>query len=614
MHCAKILPVEGGKKLFLLTLLVCVNFYAQAQSCDNDTSAPVIANCPEDINVNNSPDSECGAKAYWDEPTASDNCSVTLTSTHKPGDFFPRGKTTVTYTATDTAGNITTCSFNVIANDNIKPVISGCPTEDIVVTADPDNGSCGTYVYWDEITVTDNCDSVTLTTTHNSGDFFKIGETKVTYTATDLTDNSTKCSFIVTVTESGSPVSLKCPEDIVSTADSLCQAVVRWTEPSINDHCEYNLTSNHFPGDTFYLGTTTVTYIATDVEGDSITCSFDVIVNDEMAPVLSDCPSDIILTVDTTCEAIVSWTPPTASDNCSVTLTSTHNSGDIFPLGTTTVTYTAMDVAGNSNTCSFNVIVKDEIPPVILHCPSEIIVYANTFCEATVSWEPPTTTDNCSVTLSSTHNPGDNFQYGITTVLYTATDDSGNIAVCKFDVIVRNEQPPIFTGCPEDIYLETDESGQAIGEWEVPGVEVACGDVIVESSHEPGDYFPVGITEVEYTATDENGYKSTCSFNINVVQKNLEFKVIKFFTPNGDGQNDVWELSNIENFRDNTVVIVDRWGSEVYKASGYDNERIVWTGLNKNGNPVPTGTYYYFITVTFRSEVIERKGFIELVR
>ena len=60
-------------------------------------------------------------------------------------------------------------------------------------------------------------------------------------------------------------------------------------------------------------------------------------------------PPDINQTADSgDCEAVVTWTAPTADDNCSATLSSTHNPGDSFNVGTTTVTYTATDAAGNS--------------------------------------------------------------------------------------------------------------------------------------------------------------------------------------------------------------------------------------------------------------------------
>ena len=51
----------------------------------------------------------------------------------------------------------------------------------------------------------------------------------------------------------------------------------------------------------------------------------------------------------------VSWTAPTATDTNGVTLTSTHNPGDTFPIANTPVTYTATDKAGNTAQVSFTV-------------------------------------------------------------------------------------------------------------------------------------------------------------------------------------------------------------------------------------------------------------------
>ena len=77
-------------------------------------------------------------------------------------------------------------------------------------------------------------------------------------------------------------------------------------------------------------------------------------------PVLSGTPSNQTVNTDAgSPTATVSWTPPTASDNSveAVLLTSDYSPGDTFPIGTTTVTYTAMDAYGNTATTTFNVVV-----------------------------------------------------------------------------------------------------------------------------------------------------------------------------------------------------------------------------------------------------------------
>ncbi|HEY5823846.1 MAG TPA: HYR domain-containing protein [Cyclobacteriaceae bacterium] len=97
----------------------------------------------------------------------------------------------------------------------------------------------------------------------------------------------------------------------------------------------------------------------------------------------STCPVDIQVTnMNGGCATAVTWTPPTATDNCgNVTLTSTHNPGDTFNVGSTTITYTATDDYNNTKTCSFKVTVKDGIKPVIANCPANISVeISNSSC------------------------------------------------------------------------------------------------------------------------------------------------------------------------------------------------------------------------------------------
>jgi gliding motility-associated-like protein len=99
-----------------------------------------------------------------------------------------------------------------------------------------------------------------------------------------------------------------------------------------------------------------------------------------------------------------------------------------------------------------------------------------------------------------------------------------------------------------------------------------------------------------------------------VTYDEIELDISKVVTPDGNGVNDAWIVKNIEKFSDNKIVIVDRWGSVIYAASGYNNENTVWKGLSRNGGTVPTGTYFYTISVRYGSKVFEKSGFIELIR
>lgn len=80
------------------------------------------------------------------------------------------------------------------------------------------------------------------------------------------------------------------------------------------------------------------------------------------------------------------------------------------------------------------------------------------------------------------------------------------------------------------------------------------------------------------------------------------------FTPNGDATNDAFEIRGIELFAENELVIVNRWGNEVYKTSNYQND---WTGDGLN-----EGTYYYIVRVkeSAGDEWQVFKGYITLIR
>jgi gliding motility-associated-like protein len=106
------------------------------------------------------------------------------------------------------------------------------------------------------------------------------------------------------------------------------------------------------------VGTTAISFEATDDAGNTTVCAFNVIVNDDEFPVIL-CPEDI-----SQIDPIVIYPTPSYTDNCGadITLSEGLDSGDVFPHGYTTVTYIATDAAGNSSSCSFDVLVNT--PPV----------------------------------------------------------------------------------------------------------------------------------------------------------------------------------------------------------------------------------------------------------
>ena len=86
----------------------------------SDDENPKLENLPQNISVTSFID-KAYAKAYWREPSATDNSDVvTLSSNFKPGSKFFIGTTYVTYTAVDASGNTVKHAFTVTVTGKVK--------------------------------------------------------------------------------------------------------------------------------------------------------------------------------------------------------------------------------------------------------------------------------------------------------------------------------------------------------------------------------------------------------------------------------------------------------------------------------------------------------------
>ena len=161
-----------------------------------DMTAPTI-NCPADIVVNNTP-GLCSASVTITPATATDNCSTpTVNGIRSDGQplaaIYPVGTTMITWTATDAAGNQSSCVQKVTVKDNEAPTLN-VPSP-ITAEFTDENGAAVSFV----VTSSDNCPGVAQSCAPASGNTFPIGTTAVTCTAVDLASNSTTRTFTVTV-------------------------------------------------------------------------------------------------------------------------------------------------------------------------------------------------------------------------------------------------------------------------------------------------------------------------------------------------------------------------------------------------------------------------------
>ncbi|MEO1260123.1 MAG: HYR domain-containing protein [Bacteroidota bacterium] len=451
------------------------------------------------------------------------------------GTSFVPGETTVTYTAVDGSGNMDSCSFvvNILQSVIIDLV---CPSNYSVPT---DAGQCSAVVDTDApsvdpVTGVDTIYYVLTNATTGSGpdsvpddQVFNAGTTTVTYTAVSVTNDTSICSFTVTVTDQEDPV-ITCPSTLIeidNTTDS-CGVIfdANLQLATATDNCPGVLvTYSVVSGALLPVGTNTITATATDQGTNSASCTYEVMVRDTQPPLISPCPADIIVNNDLgICGAVVTWTPPTATDNCGVLFIepTPYEPGDTIPVGVEFITYTASDAAGNVTECIFSVTVRDTEMPNLNPCPDDITVSNDPGeCSAVVTWPFIQPTDNCNVvSFVVLPQSGSTFPIGSTQVQAVATDGAGEVNNCSFVVTVNDTEFPTMNNFPGNITVNNDPGMcGAIVNWSAIQVDDNCGIDTFYCNMNSGDVFPAGMTTVECTVIDENGNAFTDNFSVTVI-------------------------------------------------------------------------------------------------
>ncbi len=352
-----------------------------AQVTVNDCTDPVIT-CPPPTPA----ECQSAGQALVDpgNATATDCTAVTVTD---PGtSSYPLGTTTVNYTATDSAGNTSTCSTTVTVVDTTDPVLSGVPGN---VTVE-----CDSVPEPASPTATDICDTdvdISFTEVRTDGPCTDTYTLTRTWTAVDDSLNSTSGTQIITVQDTTDPVLSGVPGNVTVECDSVPEPA----SPTATDNCDGDVDISFSEvrtdgpcADTYTL---TRTWTATDNCGNSSSGTQIVKVQDTTNPMLHGIPGDV--TVE--CDSVPEPASPTATDNCDddveIAYSQVRTDGPCPSTYTLTRTWTATDNCNNgSGSETQTITVQDTTDPVI-------------FCNAPETIVPPdppvsftaTATDNC---------------------------------------------------------------------------------------------------------------------------------------------------------------------------------------------------------------------------
>jgi uncharacterized repeat protein (TIGR01451 family) len=541
--------------------------------------------CPDDITVvaNTTQDGQDGAVVHFSPPSGDTECG-TINVSHCNDCFFPVGITTVTATAAtgdscsftvtvnppDTGTATIVCPSNqtVNADNDCQAVVNvgtavASGTNVTIVGVRSDGKplyNCDCFPNSPD-QQNDSCNIFGGCSRKNPDAPFSAGVTTITWTAithdtpgpyTTPADEeahrtgSASCTQTITVNDVTPPV-IAATDSSVS-ADQNCQALVPDYSSTVSDNCacsssdtsdecaghpHFTYTQTPAAGTSVGLGAHTVHIESNDGSsnnggaGNTATKDVTFTVNDTTAPVIT-CPANIVSSNDPgTCSATVNPGTATATDNCDSTPTISGTRSDNQPLnapypkGTTIITWSAADDAGNTSSCTQSVTVNDTEPPTI-SCPGNIVTGNDPgVCGAVVVYATPVGSDNCAgaTTAQTSGLPsGSTFPVGTTTNTFEVTDSSGNKTSCSFTVTVNDVENPVIS-CPSSQTLEPTCPSGAVGNWTAPvGTDNCPGAVTTRTAGPaPGTVFAAGTTTtITYTVNDAHGNSASCGFTITV--------------------------------------------------------------------------------------------------
>ena len=398
--------------------------------------------------------------SYSPAPSASDPGGPIGAPTCSPASgssFAVNTPTTVTCNVSDGVNVAAPKSFIVTVQDTTPPTI----TVPAPIAVNINNATSTNVSY--TATATDGPTSITPSCAPASGSSFPLGATTVTCNATDAAGNAASPkSFTVTVADTTAPVVAIIGGPAATS--SLRAASFDFTTSEGATTCRLDggaFTACGSPAAYSGLGDGNHTFDikAVDAGGNTATASRSWKI-DATPPVLA-LPSTRIGEADGPGGAIASFTV-SASDSGGALLqsavTCTPGSGQLYPIGTTTVTCRVSDAAGNLATGSFDVVIQDTTAPAI-NAPN--VSFTATSADGARKTDPDVAAYLAGVSASDlvstptlTNDMPNVLPIGSTTVVFTAKDEAGNSAkksVTATVLPIGQKAPPPDLTPPADV-------------------------------------------------------------------------------------------------------------------------------------------------------------------
>jgi hypothetical protein len=364
----------------------------------------------------------------------------------------------------------------------------------------------------------------------------------VEITATDPVNGLTDGCFVtLTVVGECARPTLECPGSVQISANEDCEGVVPDLSADItatdNETPPENLRFTQDPpfGTVIDLNAPVaekgVLVTVEDDAGNKSSCTVTLVVVDDGDPEITSCPEEVVLDVESNCEATV----PDLTDDIAVDdvcpgaamVDQDIPAGSLVGIGDNPVTVTATDVGGNSSSCVVNVKVVDDDPLIVGSEPADETITAGADCMAEV---PDFTsqfvvTSECDSSLMATQTPpaGTEVGLGATEVTVLVEDAFGNTAATTVVLTVVDEDAPRIASCAAnaDIASSAESCDGTVPDLTVEVEAEDCGGISTITQTPPAGTLldELGGMEVILTVTDEVGNEETCAARVELTDE-----------------------------------------------------------------------------------------------
>ncbi|MCT4582713.1 MAG: gliding motility-associated C-terminal domain-containing protein [Flavobacteriales bacterium] len=262
-----------------------------------------------------------------------------------------------------------------------------------------------------------------------------------------------------------------------------------------------------------------------------------------------------------------------------------------FPQSTTEYTVVGTDGNGCENSASVTVEVFEvsTMPDTAICVGESVSLFVNGAPGDVYSWSPTTGLDNPSI-ATPTATPTNTTTYVVSVTDVAGCQDQAQVTITTLSAPQSSFSTQVEADCEGTTVRFTNNSTNASSyNWTFSDGTTSTEENPVHLFDYDGTYSAVLVT------TDPSGCNDTLTINGNTLIFNDLFSALppNVFTPNGDGDNDFFEVAlNPEIEECTSFVVFNRWGQLIFESDG---SSIKWDGKKESGRKVPEGTYFYII-------------------